>query len=65
MGKGRLLDEARKRTGMNRKYLIRKLRPLSNLDKIKPRHRRRKELIILGNKYSNYSEAVKNFVKVI
>jgi len=43
-GKGRLLDEARKRTGMNRKYLIRKLRPLSNLDKIKPRHRRRKEV---------------------
>ena len=42
-GKGRLLDEARKRTGMNRKYLIRKLRPLSNLDKIKPRHRGRKE----------------------
>jgi len=43
-GKGRLLDEAWKRTGMNRKYLIRKLRPLSNLDKIKPRHRRRKEV---------------------
>ncbi len=42
-GKGRLLDEARKRTDMNRKYIIRKLRPLSNLDKIKPRHRRRKE----------------------
>ncbi len=43
-GKGRLLDEARKRTDMNRKYIIRKLRPLSNLDKIKPRHRRRKEV---------------------
>ena len=28
---------------MNRKYIIRKLRSLSNLDKIKPRHRRRKE----------------------
>ena len=42
-GKGRLLDEAEKRTGMNRKYIIRKLRPFSNLDKIKPRHRRRKE----------------------
>jgi len=42
-GKGGLLDEARKRTGMNRKYLIRKLRPHSNLDKIKPKHRRRKE----------------------
>jgi len=43
MGKGRLLDESKKRTGMNRKYLIRKLRPLSNLDKINPKHRRRKE----------------------
>ncbi len=30
-GKGRLLDETRKRTDMNRKYLIRKLRTLSNL----------------------------------
>ncbi|MDA2918003.1 hypothetical protein MYX76_00655 [Desulfobacterota bacterium AH_259_B03_O07] len=28
---------------MNQKYIIRKLRPPSNLDKIKPRHRRRKE----------------------
>jgi hypothetical protein len=42
--KGKLLDEARKRTGMNRKYLIRKLRPQSNLDKIKAKHRRRKEV---------------------
>ena len=41
--KGKLLDEARNRAGMNRKYLIRKLRPHSNLDKIKPRRRRRKE----------------------
>ena len=43
-GKGKLLDEARKRTGMNRKYLIRKLRPQNNLDKIKAKHRRRKEV---------------------
>lgn len=42
-GKDGLLDEAEKRTGMNRKYLIRKLRPYSSLDKIKPRLRRRKE----------------------
>jgi len=42
--KGKLLDESEKRTGMNRKYLITKLRPLSNLDKIKPKHRRRKEV---------------------
>ena len=31
--KGKLLDEAQKRTGLMRKYLIRKLRVLSNLDK--------------------------------
>lgn len=31
-GKGRLLDEAHKRTGLNRKYIIRKLRHLSNID---------------------------------
>ncbi|HEX3034955.1 MAG TPA: transposase [Thermodesulfobacteriota bacterium] len=43
-GKGRLLDEARKRTGLNRKYLIRKLRHLSNLDKKKSMPRRRKQL---------------------
>ena len=41
--KSKLLDEAWKRTGLNRKYLVRKLRPLSNLDKMKPRLRRRKE----------------------
>jgi hypothetical protein len=33
--KGRLLDESEKRTCLNRKYLIRKLRVLSNLDKKK------------------------------
>ena len=42
-GKGKLLDESEKRTGMNRKYLIRKLRSHSSLDKVKPKHRRRKE----------------------
>jgi hypothetical protein len=42
-GKGRLLDEAGKRTGLNRKYLIRKLKHLSNLDKNKIRPRRRKQ----------------------
>lgn len=43
-GKGRLLDEAHKRTGLNRKYIIRKLRHLSNLDKKKAKPRRRKQL---------------------
>jgi len=43
-GKARLLDEAGKRTGLNRKYLIRKLRHLSNLDKKKAKRRKRKEL---------------------
>jgi hypothetical protein len=42
--KARLLDEAGKRTGLDRKYLIRKLRPLSTLDKKKAKRRRRKEL---------------------
>lgn len=32
--RGRLLDEAEKRTSLNRKYLIEKLRPKSNLDKL-------------------------------
>jgi len=40
--KGRLLDEAQKRTGLNRKYLIRKLRPSNNLDRRKEERRRRK-----------------------
>ncbi len=47
-GKGKLLDESKKRTGMNRKYLIRKLRPLSNLDKINPKHRRRRKEVYDG-----------------
>src|SRR3972149_2709716 len=43
-GKGRLLDESEKRTGLMRKYLIRKLRVLSNLDKKKVKGRRRKQV---------------------
>jgi len=43
-GKSRLLDESEKRTGLNRKYLIRKLRVLSNLDKKKGKVRRRKQV---------------------
>jgi len=43
-GKGRLLDESEKRTGLNRKYLVRKLRVLSNLDKKKAKLRRRKQV---------------------
>jgi len=43
-GKGRLLDESEKRTCLNRKYLIRKLRVLSNLDKKKAKVRRRKQV---------------------
>jgi len=42
--KGKLLDEAQKRTGLRRKYLIRKLRVLSNLDKKKAKGRRRKQV---------------------
>ncbi len=42
--KGKLLDEAQKRTGLRRKYLIRKLRVLSNLDKKKVNGRRRKQV---------------------
>jgi len=41
--KGKLLDEAEKRTGLNRKYLIEKLKPKSNLDKDRSQRRRRKE----------------------
>lgn len=40
--KGKLLDEAEKRTGLNRKYLMEKLRPKSNLDKDKTQRKRRK-----------------------
>ena len=43
-GKGTLLDESEKRTGLNRKYLIRKLRVISNLDKKKAKVRRRKQV---------------------
>jgi len=46
--KGKLLDEAEKRTGLNRKYLIEKLKPKSNLDKDKSQRKRRKEY------YDNY-----------
>ena len=42
--KGRLLDESEKRTGLNRKYLIRKLRVISNLDNKKAKVRRRKQV---------------------
>lgn len=42
--KGKLLDEAQKRTGLDRKYLIKKLRVLSNLDKKKAKVRRRKQV---------------------
>jgi hypothetical protein len=40
-GKSRRLDESQKRTGFNRKYLIRKLRVICNLDKKKGKVRRR------------------------
>jgi len=40
--KGRLLDEAEKRTGLKRKYLIRKLKPKSNLDRRKENRKKRK-----------------------
>ncbi|GFP44016.1 hypothetical protein HKBW3C_03145, partial [Candidatus Hakubella thermalkaliphila] len=39
--KARLLDEAEKRTSLDRKYLIRKLKPLSNLDKKKEQRKKR------------------------
>ncbi len=40
--KGKLLDEAVKRTKLNRKYLIEKLKAKSNLDKRKPAYKKRK-----------------------
>jgi len=43
-GKGNLLDVAQKPTGLNRKYLMRKLRVISNLDKKKGKVRRRKQV---------------------
>ncbi len=39
----KLLDEAEKRTGLNRKYLMEKLKPKSNLDKIKTERKKRKQ----------------------
>lgn len=41
--RGKLLNEAEKRTRLNRKYLIRKLRPKSNLDKRKEDKKKRKQ----------------------
>ena len=41
--KGKLLTEAEKRTELERKYLIKKLRPKSNLDKRKEEKKKRKE----------------------
>lgn len=42
--RGRLLDEAEKRTGLCRKYLIAKLKPKSNLDKQPSERKQRKRL---------------------
>lgn len=41
--KGKLLDEAEKRTGLERKYLIKKSRPKSNLDNLKTERKKRKQ----------------------
>lgn len=41
--KGELLDEAEKRTGLNRRYLMEKLRPKSNLDVLKTERKKRKQ----------------------
>ncbi len=41
--KGKLLDEAEKRTNLERKYLIKKLKSKSNLDKDKTQRKRKKE----------------------
>ncbi len=40
--RGLLLDEAEKRTELERKYLVKKLKPLSNLDKSKQDRKKRK-----------------------
>lgn len=40
--RGELLDEAEKRTKLNRKYLIAKLKPKSNLDKLPQEQKKRK-----------------------
>lgn len=42
-GRGRLLDEAAKRTKLNRKYLMEKLKPKSNLDKDESQRKKRKQ----------------------
>lgn len=42
-GRGRLLDEATKRTKLNRKYLMEKLKPKSNLDKDESCRKKRKQ----------------------
>lgn len=42
-GRGRLLDEAAKRTRLNRKYLMEKLKPKSNLDKNPAQRKKRKQ----------------------
>lgn len=41
--RGKLLDEAAKRTKLNRKYLMNKLKPKSNLDNLPSERKRRKE----------------------
>ncbi len=41
--KGELLNEAQKRTALNRKYLMEKLKPKSNLDKLPQERKRRKQ----------------------
>ena len=42
-GRGRLLDEAAKRTKLNRKYLMEKLKPKSNMDKDNVQRKKRKQ----------------------
>lgn len=42
-GRGKLLDEAAKRTKLNRKYLMEKLKPKSNLDKDQSCRKKRKQ----------------------
>lgn len=50
--KGKLLDEAEKRTGLCRKHLIMKLKPKSNLDKRREDRKKRKQY------YDNYVKSV-------
>src|SRR3989344_5559226 len=42
-GRGRLLDEASKRTRLNRRYLMEKLKPKSNIDKDGSQRKKRKQ----------------------